>query len=295
MLLSRRPILLIASALAGAVASGAARAQADATFDSAGVPIHYVEAGQGEPVILLHGYTDDLRSTWVETGVLPALARRYRVIALDARGHGASGKPHDRAAYGPEMGMDIVRLMDHLGIRRAHVVGYSMGGHVVAQLLTRHPERFATATLGGSSGRRNWSAGDQRRVDTESNEMDEGVLRSQILRLWPRDQPPPDEAALRAMSEQQMAGKDMHALAAVWRSNPDQVVTEAEMQAVTVPTLGIVGWNDPYLRDFQQLKAVMPQLQLVVVDGASHGQTPGRPEFVAALDAFLAAHAGQAG
>lgn len=293
--LSRRRALLLAATCAGAGPPGAARAQADQFFDSAGVRIHYVEAGQGEPVILLHGYTDNLRNNWIATSVLPTLAKRYRVVALDARGHGDSGKPHDRAAYGPEMGMDIVRLMDRLGIRRAHIVGYSMGGHVVAQLLTLHPERFATVTLGGSSGRRNWSAEDQRRVDTESEEMDEGVLRSQILRLWPRDKPPPDDATLRAMSTQQMAGQDVHALAAVRRSNPDQVVTEAAMRAVTVPVLGVVGSNDPYLRDFQQLKSMMPQMQLVVVDGASHVQTPGRPEFVAALEAFLAAHPGQAG
>ena len=293
----RRRALLLAATCAGAGLPGAAQAQAqaDAFFDSAGVRIHYVEAGQGEPVILLHGYTDNLRSNWIATGVLPRLAERYRVAALDARGHGDSGKPHDRAAYGPEMGMDIVRLMDQLGIRRAHIVGYSMGGHVVAQLLTLHPERFATVTLGGSSGRRNWTVEDQRRVDTESDEMDAGVLRSQILRLWPRDQPTPDDATLRAMSAQQMAGQDIHALAAVRRSNPDQVVTEAAMRAVTVPALGIVGSNDPYLRDFQQLKAILPQMRLVVVDGASHVQTPGRPEFVAALEAFLAAHPGLAG
>jgi len=125
--LSRRRALLLAATCAGAGPPGAARAQADQFFDSAGVRIHYVEAGQGEPVILLHGYTDNLRNNWIATSVLPTLAKRYRVVALDARGHGDSGKPHDRAAYGPEMGMDIVRLMDRLGIRRAHIVGYSMG------------------------------------------------------------------------------------------------------------------------------------------------------------------------
>ena len=68
--------------------------------------------------------------------MFPALAASYRVIAMDARGHGLSGKPHDPAQYGPEMGLDVVRLLDHLGLRRAHILGYSMGAHIVAQLVT---------------------------------------------------------------------------------------------------------------------------------------------------------------
>jgi pimeloyl-ACP methyl ester carboxylesterase len=268
----------------------AARAAEDRFFDSAGLRIHYVEEGQGEPVILLHGYTADLKQQFIDTGIFPTLARHYRAIALDARGHGLSDKPHNRAAYGPEMGLDIIRLMDHLGIRRAHIVGYSMGAHIVAQLVTLHPERFATMVLGGSSGRRNWTAEDQQRVDIESGEMDQGMLRSQILRLWPRDQPPPSYEVIREQSARRMAGKDNRALAAVRRSNPDQVVTEEQMRAIDVPSLGIVGTADPYLREFQQLKAVMPQLELVTIEGASHVAAPGRPEFIQALSRFLNAH-----
>jgi pimeloyl-ACP methyl ester carboxylesterase len=244
--------------------------------------------------VLIHGYTVDLDDQWVKSGVFPALAGRYRAIALDARGHGRSDKPHDRSGYGPEMGLDIVRLLDHLGLGRAHIVGYSMGAHVVAQLVTTHSDRFITMTLGGASGRRNWSPDHQRRVDVESAEMDEGMLRSQIVRLWPKDQPPPSDDIIRERSAQRMAGKDPKALAAVRRSNPDQVVTEAQMRAVTVPTLGIVGTADPYLREFEELKAIMPDLQLVRIEGASHGNAPSRPEFSQALLAFLAAHPARA-
>lgn len=283
--LARRPLL---AALLTCAAAGA-RAE-DRFFDSAGVRIRYVEAGTGEPVVLLHGYSVDTERQWIATGVLPALAAQYRVIALDARGHGRSGKPHDPAQYGPEMGLDILRLLDHLGLPRAHIVGYSMGAHVVAQLLTTHPERFATAVLGGASGRREWSAEDQRRVDEEAAEMDAGMLRSQILRLWPRDQPPPTEGVLRARSAERLAGEDPRALAAVRRSNPAQVVTVAQMAAVRVPVLGVVGTADPYLREFQALRAAMPQLELVTIEGASHGSAPGRPEFVRAILGFLRAH-----
>src|SRR5688572_9268520 len=85
----------------------------DSTFFSAGVRIRYIDRGEGEPVILLHGYTADIEDQWIETGVVPELARSNRVIAFDARGHGRSDKPHDPAAYGANMAHDVVRLLDH--------------------------------------------------------------------------------------------------------------------------------------------------------------------------------------
>jgi hypothetical protein len=73
----------------------------DKFFDSAGVKIRYIEQGNGPPVILLHGYSVDIESQWVTTGVVETLAKNYRVIAMDARGHGKSGKPHDPNNTGP--------------------------------------------------------------------------------------------------------------------------------------------------------------------------------------------------
>lgn len=290
--ISRRAVMGGMAALA--LAPAVARAAREGRFDSAGVPIRFIEEGQGEPVVMIHGYTSSTERQFVETGVFGALAARYRTIALDARGHGQSGKPHDRAQYGPEMGRDITRLMDHLGLQRAHIVGYSMGAHIVAQLLVLQPDRFLTATLGGASGRRNWSAEDQQRVDVEAGEMDEGLLRSQFLRLWPKDRPPPTEEQVREDSRRRLAGQDPKALAAVRRSNPDQLVTEAQMAAVTVPTLGIVGTADPYLQEFEALKRVMPQLELVTIPGASHGSAPGTPQFREALLDFLRRHPARA-
>lgn len=286
---------LAALALAGVIPNLAAHAAEERFFDSAGARMRFLEDGRGEPVLLIHGYTTNTERQWVQSGVFPALAEKYRVISLDARGHGKSAKPHDRAAYGPEMGRDLIRLMDHLNIRRAHIAGYSMGAHIVAQLAVMQPDRFLTLTLGGAAGRLGWSAEDQRRVDEESAEMDQGLLRSQFLRLWPKDRPPPTEAEIRADSERRLAGQDPRALAAVRRSNPDQVVAIEALAAVPMPTLGIVGTADPYLRDFQRLKAAMPKLDLVTIPGASHGSAPAAPEFRAAMLRFLAAHPAPAG
>ena len=101
--------LAMSLALACAFAATPARGQVEKIFDSAGVPIRYVEQGSGEPVILLHGYTNNIENGWIERGIFGELAKTHHVIALDARGHGLSGKPHERAKYGPEMGLDVVR------------------------------------------------------------------------------------------------------------------------------------------------------------------------------------------
>ena len=75
------------------------------------------------------------------------------MLAFDLRGHGHSGKPHDARAY-DEIALDVIRLLDHVRIEKTHVVGYSLGGIIVAKLLTTHPERFERAVIGGAAYRR---------------------------------------------------------------------------------------------------------------------------------------------
>ena len=129
-----------------------------AYFDSNGVRIHYAEAGEGTPVILVHGLGVNLGMNWVLPGIFHALSKKYRVVALDLRGHGRSGKPHDPAQYGTEIVGDIVRLMDHLKIQKAHVVGYSMGGFIVLKMAAMHPERMLSVAPCGAG----WSASPDR-------------------------------------------------------------------------------------------------------------------------------------
>ena len=285
----RKRIGWVAAAAAIAWVSGAS-AMEDKYFDSAGVKIRYVDEGRGEPIVMVHGYSNSIEDGWVTRGVLPELMKTHRVIALDARGHGKSGKPHERSAYGPEMGQDVARLLDHLKLPKAHIMGYSMGAHVVAQLATTNPGRFHTLILGGAAGRLDWTEADQKRVDIESAEMDQGLLTSQILRLWPKDQPKPSADEVKAISAKRLEGKDPKALAAVRRSNPDQVVTVAQLAALKMPVLGIVGTADPYQKDLEKVKAALPSMELVLIDGASHGSAPGTPQYVAAVKAFLAKH-----
>src|SRR5262245_60119497 len=136
----------------------------DKFFDSKGIKIRYVESGSGPPMVLVHGFGNTVE-TWMNAtrfgdeakslnaGPFGDLAKSYHVIAFDLRGHGKSDKPHDAKQYGPELALDIVRLLDHLHMPRAHIVGYSLGANVTSQLLTLRPDRFLTATLIAGSGR----------------------------------------------------------------------------------------------------------------------------------------------
>jgi pimeloyl-ACP methyl ester carboxylesterase len=240
----------------------------------AGVKIHYIDRGLGAPVVLLHGGTSDLRS-WTRWGVVEKLGKDFRVIAMDTRGDGKSSKPRDPAAYGRQVSLDVIRLLDELKIERAHIVGYSMGGNLVAQLLTLHPERFRTATQVAGAGRPPSLANDPR-LEQEAAEIEKDCIsRSRMIR----------QAGSLTLTEEQihqriascLADKDFdrYSVAASIRGYPDQIVTPQQMRAVRVPTLGVVGSLDPVLKDMQALKELRPDMDLVVVDGVSHSGPTG--------------------
>jgi len=267
----------------------------DKYFDSNGVRIRYLDQGSGQPIVLIHGYTSNVERSWMDTGVFANLVKDYRVIALDCRGHGKSDKPQDPRAYGGEMGQDVVRLLDFLKIARAHIVGYSMGGNITAQLLTTNPDRFITATLGGASGRREaWGAQSEQAAEEEAVELENGIpFRSLILRIAPIDEPKPTDEAIRQRSQTIVAVNDTAALAAFMRGRRTQLVTDAQMAAVQVPTLGIVGSADPNLTGMNSLRTIWPGLKVIIIEGATHAGERGaqrRPEFVNAIREFITDH-----
>jgi len=128
------------------------------TFDAGGLRLHYVELGRGEPVILLHDLGASAGQTWVASGALAALAQGFHGIALDFPGHGGSDKPTEPARYGRELGEDVLRLMDHLQLGRAQLVGYGLGAQVAAWLAAHHPERFQALVLAGGGPLREGAA-----------------------------------------------------------------------------------------------------------------------------------------
>ena len=123
--------------------------QKDGFFTTSdGIKIHYLTHGDtGSWVVLVHGYSDNAQRMWFNTGIAPEIAKHHRVVAIDNRNHGQSDKP---VPGGSGRAQDVVELMDHLKIQRAHIHGYSMGGGIVASLLGMIPDRFITAGFGGS-------------------------------------------------------------------------------------------------------------------------------------------------
>lgn len=114
---------------------------------SDGVKIHFMVKGKGSPVILIHGYTGSAEGNWFSNGIADALAVNHMVIAIDCRNHGLSDKPQP---MGQGKAEDVIEMMDHLKIQKAHLHGYSMGGGIVGRLMAMIPDRIITAGFGGS-------------------------------------------------------------------------------------------------------------------------------------------------
>jgi len=214
-------------------------------FDSEGVRIHYQIEGEGPPVVLIHGYlaTGDLN--WRVNGVVGRLAADHRVVVVDNRGHGKSDQPLTPDAYGEAMAADVVRLMDHLAIEKAHIVGYSMGGMIAIKICATRPERVAAAVVGGMG----W--------------LPKGPVRD-------RPSPPNLPAAFAAKQ----------ACAAAF---PALGTTEEEFQAIRVPMTVVVGEEDGLIERVRALESLRPDIPVVRIPGANHVSCIWRDEFKDAI------------
>jgi len=252
-------------------------------FDSNGVSLHYRVAGEGEPVILLHGFVFSIGPAWVDGGFFAELSETNRVVAMDLRGHGASGKPHDAERYGLEMVDDVLRLMDHLRFDDAHLIGYSLGGTLACKCLEVLPERLRSVVLGGAGWIREGDGA--YRSWTPLAEMLERVRPGETLSsyFWPN----PDARPPRAIQDL-VDGNDPAALAALARGMLEVTVTEEALQASRVPTLAICGEHDPIKATVLAMKEVVPNVSVQVIPGLDHNTLPGSREFRDAIRAFVA-------
>jgi pimeloyl-ACP methyl ester carboxylesterase len=258
-------------------------------FDSNGVKIRYTVEGRGEPVLFIHGFTANIEKNWGLPGTLKSLAQDYRVIALDNRGHGKSDKPHDPKQYGAEMVEDAIRLLDHLKIDKAHVVGYSMGATITLRLLVTHPDRVLSATLGGSGGLRENSSPLIFSALAESLEQGKGIG-PLVEALTPAGKPKPTEEEIKKINQNLMSGNDPKALAAVLRGMTRLAVSDEKLKANQVPTLALIGAIDPLKKGVDDLKGRLSNLRIVVINDADHMTAFTRPEFVMELKEFLGKH-----
>jgi pimeloyl-ACP methyl ester carboxylesterase len=283
------------AAVLAAVLASTARAE-EKSFDSGGVKIAYIDEGTGEAVVLLHGFGASAAEMWTNlplarTQFLPELAKQYRVIAPDLRGHGRSDKPHDPKRYGREMAEDVVRLLDHLKVKKAHVVGYSMGAAVAGRLLASHPDRLLSVTFGGGGPVSRPPKEFTAVVEATAESLEQGKgIGPLVIALTPEGQekPTPEQAA--TLSTLFLSGKDQKALAAVLRGQPGLEVTEAELKAVKVPVRFVYGKLDPLKELAVRAGKVLDRSDAVVVERGDHMTTFTAPEFRRAVLEFLKAN-----
>jgi pimeloyl-ACP methyl ester carboxylesterase len=252
------------------------------------VTIHYSIEGSGEPVLLIHGFAANRQFQWGFPGIIKRLARQYEVVAYDCRGHGLSGKPRASDQYGIEMVEDAVRLLDHLQISRAHVVGYSMGGFLALKLAALHPERVLTLTTGGAG----WSEKTDRSfMDSLAESLEKGRGISPLLvALTPPGRRKPTEEQLKFINEMVLTFNDAKALAALVRGRKGLELSKQDLMQIKAPILAMVGALDPFKLGVDALKMNLPETKVLVISGADHMDAFRKPEFLQGLEQFLSEH-----
>ena len=267
----------------------------DGMFDSNGVKIRYVTEGTGEPVVLIHGWMAD-SSMWGRdpsgnTKLNTSRTEGFQLIALDCRGHGQSDKPHDRKLYGAEMAADVVRLLDHLKIEKAHLIGYSMGAFIAGKVAATHPKRVLSVVYAGQAPLvAGLESSGSSEVDVFAKAVDEGGdLGSYIIAVMPPGRPKPTEAQANAMARFMFGGKDVKAFAAAGLGFDGLEVTRKQLMKCKAPVLFIHGGNESdHVKDrVAAVRKLLGRGELKIVAGGDHSTTLIKPEFGSAVLEFL--------
>ena len=228
-----------------------------------GVKIHFMVKGKGTPVILIHGYTGSAEGNWFSNGIADALAVNHMVIAIDCRNHGLSDKPQP---MGPGKAEDVIELMDHLKIEKAHLHGYSMGGGIVGRLMGMIPDRIITAGFGGSG---------IQEVDPE--------LRAKAPKDKEGRDPQEDEASAKLRTrrakdlgvtleeyQKRLAERQEQQRAALTAASARPAGPQLDLTKITFPVMAINGEFDRPLAKTVRLHRELRDFTNVVLPGKSH-------------------------
>jgi pimeloyl-ACP methyl ester carboxylesterase len=245
-----------------------------AQFSHNGVEIAFLDEGEGDPIVLVHGFASNKEVNWVATAWVSALTRAgRRVVALDDRGHGRSAKLYDPADYHSAiMAEDVRALLDHLDLPRADVIGYSMGARITAFLALAHPDRVRSAVLGGLGSRLVEGVG---LPDTIADAL-EGPSLAAVT--------DPTAYLFRAFAEQTKS--DLRALAACLRGSR-QMLSRDEVGRIAVPVLVAVGSKDLIAGSPEELAAMIPGARALVIPDRDHMLAVGDKAFKAGVAAFF--------
>ena len=251
------------------------------TFTSNGVTIAYLNAAadggpdrHGATVLLIHGFASNLQINWVDTGWVRHLTRAgYHVLAIDNRGHGQSQKLYNLDDYGaPLMADDAVGLLDRVGIRSAHVMGYSMGARIAAFMTIKHADRVKSTVFAGLGI--NMIKG-----FSNTEPIAEALEASNI-----DDITDPTGRTFRLFADQTKS--DRRALAACMRS-ARQPITAAQISAIQCPALVAVGTEDGVAGSGAELAALIPGAQVLDIPGRDHMRAVGDRVFKDEVLQFL--------
>ena len=235
----------------------------DQTFSRGGITINYRSIGNGEPLLLVHGYGDNLKM-WA--GLADSLAATHRVIAVDARGFGKSSKPAGVENYGRAMIEDLVALLDSTGATQAHVVGYSMGAMLAAELALSHPDRVRTATLAAGAFHKD-SAAMRTMVAPWIADLEQG---RRLTRLIKEIVPVLPDSQVKTFSDQLFTEGDSAALVATMKSFVPLSIDWSKVAATKIPAVAIVGVDDPLRRFSGDLAARWSGAKLVEIPATDH-------------------------
>lgn len=244
------------------------------SFKNGDVEIAYLDEGEGEPIALIHGFASTKEVNWAQPGWVSELNRAgRRVVALDNRGHGASSKLYDPAAYhSVAMADDVRALLDHLQIERADIMGYSMGARITAFLAVKHTERVRSAVLGGLGVRL-----------VEGIGLPESIAEA-LEAPSLNDVHDPTGHMFRAFAAQTKS--DLRALAACIRGSR-QTLTREEVGAVRAPVLVAVGTKDLVAGSAQALVALIPGARALDIPNRDHMLAVGDKVYKAGVIDFL--------
>jgi pimeloyl-ACP methyl ester carboxylesterase len=246
-------------------------------FNSDSVEIAYDDEGQGDAILLIHGFGSNGRVNWVDTGWVKTLRDAgFRVITIDNRGHGESEKLYDPKFYeAAEMAEDARRLLDHLGIDRCCVMGYSMGARISAFLTIRHPERIRAAVFAGLAANMIHGVGGSREVALGL----EAPSLNDVTDLGAK--------AFRSFAEQ--THSDLKALAACIKSSRVKI-TEEMLAHIQLPILVVAGDQDILSGAVEPLVAAISGATGLVLRNRNHMNAVGDKHYKQEAVAFFKSH-----
>ena len=232
-----------------------------------GVRIHYQVEGECPPLVLQHGFTQKVKR-WYMAGYVEALKANYQLVLVDARGHGASEKPHDPDAYTLPLHVgDIVAVLDALQIDKAHFWGYSMGGRIGFGIAKYAATRVYSLIIGGSHPYGRQLPAASRIDDTDPEAFATAFL--ERLSINPATLPPE--------IRKELMDHDFKALAA---SQKDYPSIEAVLPTMTMPCLLYIGKADINFSQAQTCIKLMPNVTFVSFPGFNHAEAFFRADVV---------------